>query len=199
MARLAYTPSCGLPAVRAGAPRLARAPPARLSRAPGRALRGRAPPGRGPGHLDPRRLRRRDARRGAAPRPASPGPSASVDPAHAHDAHGSRHGRELFGDRVTHAWLPWDYRFAARRFLARARPDFGVLLETELWPNLLAECHARRVPVLLVNARLSARSAAGYARVGAWPARRSPTSLASRRRRRRTPRASRPWARRTWR
>ena len=75
-------------------------------------------------------------------------------------------GRELFGDGVTQAWLPWDYRFAVRRFLARARPDFGVLLETEIWPNLLAECRASGVPVFLVNARLSARSAAGYARVG---------------------------------
>lgn len=74
-------------------------------------------------------------------------------------------GRELFGDSLTQAWLPWDYRFAARRFLARTRPDFGVLLETEIWPNLLAECHARGIPVFLVNARLSARSAAGYGRV----------------------------------
>lgn len=76
-------------------------------------------------------------------------------------------GREIFGDRVTQAWLPWDLGFAVRRFLARAKPAFGVLLETEIWPNLLAECHARRVPVFLVNARLSARSAAGYARVSA--------------------------------
>jgi 3-deoxy-D-manno-octulosonic-acid transferase len=53
-----------------------------------------------------------------------------------------------------------------RRFLARARPAFGVVLETEIWPNLLAECRARGIPVFLVNARLSARSAAGYGRVG---------------------------------
>jgi 3-deoxy-D-manno-octulosonic-acid transferase len=75
-------------------------------------------------------------------------------------------GHELFGDGVTQAWLPWDYRFAVRRFLARTRPTFGVLLETEIWPNLLAECRASGVPVFLVNARLSSRSAAGYARVG---------------------------------
>jgi 3-deoxy-D-manno-octulosonic-acid transferase len=54
-----------------------------------------------------------------------------------------------------------------RRFLRRARPAFGILLETEIWPNLLAECAAHAVPVVLVNARLSERSAAGYARVGA--------------------------------
>jgi 3-deoxy-D-manno-octulosonic-acid transferase len=74
-------------------------------------------------------------------------------------------GRELFGDRVTQAWLPWDYPFAVRRFLARARPSFGVLLETEIWPNLLAQCHAQDIPVFLVNARLSERSASGYSRV----------------------------------
>jgi 3-deoxy-D-manno-octulosonic-acid transferase len=74
-------------------------------------------------------------------------------------------GREIFGDTVSQAWLPWDYGFAVRRFLARVRPAFGILLETEIWPNLLAECHARGVPVYLVNARLSARSAAGYARL----------------------------------
>jgi len=74
-------------------------------------------------------------------------------------------GRELFGDSVTQSWLPWDHGPFVRRFLARANPRFGVLLETEIWPNLLAECHARGVPVYLVNARLSARSAAGYARL----------------------------------
>jgi 3-deoxy-D-manno-octulosonic-acid transferase len=74
-------------------------------------------------------------------------------------------GREIFGDSVTQAWLPWDFRFAVRRFLLRASPAFGVLLETEIWPNLLAACKERGVPVFLVNARLSERSAAGYARV----------------------------------
>ncbi len=74
-------------------------------------------------------------------------------------------GRELFGDAVTQSWLPWDHGPFVRRFLERARPDFGILLETEIWPNLLAACHARGIPVFLVNARLSARSAAGYARL----------------------------------
>jgi 3-deoxy-D-manno-octulosonic-acid transferase len=74
-------------------------------------------------------------------------------------------GRDLFGDGVTQCWLPWDHGSFVRRFLERARPDVGVLLETEIWPNLLAACHARGIPVFLVNARLSARSAAGYARV----------------------------------
>ncbi|MGE0357084.1 MAG: lipid IV(A) 3-deoxy-D-manno-octulosonic acid transferase [Burkholderiales bacterium] len=76
-------------------------------------------------------------------------------------------GREVFGGRVRQAWLPWDHGLFVRRFLDRARPAFGILLETEIWPNLLAECHARAIPVFLVNARLSPRSAAGYARVPA--------------------------------
>jgi 3-deoxy-D-manno-octulosonic-acid transferase len=74
-------------------------------------------------------------------------------------------GIELFGDRVDRAWLPWDAGFAVRRFLDRTRPSFGILLETEIWPNLLAECRALQIPVFLVNARLSSRSAEGYARL----------------------------------
>ena len=74
-------------------------------------------------------------------------------------------GREIFGDSVAQAWLPWDLGFAVRRFIARSAPSFGVLLETEIWPNLLAACKAKGIPVFLVNARLSERSAAGYARI----------------------------------
>jgi len=78
--------------------------------------------------------------------------------------------RELFAadaDRIDSAYLPYDYPFAIRRFLARVRPEFGLVMETELWPNLIATCAARGVPLLLVNARLSARSARGYRRLGA--------------------------------
>src|SRR5207253_1806784 len=53
---------------------------------------------------------------------------------------------------------------AARRFLRHFQPQLGLVLETELWPNLLAVCARRGIPVLLVNARLSQRSAARYAR-----------------------------------
>ena len=69
------------------------------------------------------------------------------------------------GDRnVVVTYLPYDYPFALRRFLRRFRPRTGILLETELWPNLMAECAAQGVPVMLANARLSARSASGYRR-----------------------------------
>jgi 3-deoxy-D-manno-octulosonic-acid transferase len=76
-------------------------------------------------------------------------------------------GRELFGERVVQAYLPYDLPWLAARFLARARPVLGVFMETEIWPNLYAACRARQVPIFLVNARLSERSARGYRRFGA--------------------------------
>jgi 3-deoxy-D-manno-octulosonic-acid transferase len=86
-------------------------------------------------------------------------------------------GRALYGDRVMQGWLPYDVPFAVRGFLAQFRPRAGVLMETELWPNLAAECQARGIPLFLVNARLSAASAAGYARI-AWLSRPMLESLA---------------------
>ena len=78
-------------------------------------------------------------------------------------------GREaataLYGERVIHAWLPYDLPFAVARFIARFAPRAGIVMETEVWPNLLRECARRAVPVFLVNARLSQRSAAGYAKL----------------------------------
>ena len=74
-------------------------------------------------------------------------------------ATGRETGRALYGDTVTQAWLPYDLPFAVEAFLAHFRPAAGFLLETELWPNLIARAAARRIPVYLVNARLSERSA----------------------------------------
>ena len=78
-------------------------------------------------------------------------------------------GREaaasLYGDFATLAFLPYDFPWAVRRFVAHFRPVLGVLMETELWPNLLRECRASGVPLLLANARLSEKSARGYARI----------------------------------
>ncbi|MBI5330592.1 MAG: lipid IV(A) 3-deoxy-D-manno-octulosonic acid transferase [Betaproteobacteria bacterium] len=75
-------------------------------------------------------------------------------------------GKELYGDQVHQAYLPYDLPFLVARFLRRAQPALGVVMETELWPNLLAACAGRGVPMLLVNARLSEKSAAGYRRHG---------------------------------
>ena len=80
-------------------------------------------------------------------------------------ATGRAAGRALFGERVMQAWLPYDAPFAVRAFLAHWRPAAGLLMETELWPNVVALSAAAGIPLFLVNARLSARSAAGYARV----------------------------------
>lgn len=72
----------------------------------------------------------------------------------------------LFGDTVERIYLPYDTPWAMRRFLRHYQPRIGLIMETELWPNLLAECRAAGVPVCLLNGRLSARSARRYAR---WP------------------------------
>ncbi|MDR1424616.1 MAG: lipid IV(A) 3-deoxy-D-manno-octulosonic acid transferase [Azoarcus sp.] len=74
--------------------------------------------------------------------------------------------KTLFGgeSRVLRVYLPYDFCLFVARFLRHFRPAFGVVMETELWPGLLAACRWRGVPVLLANARLSARSARGYGR-----------------------------------
>lgn len=69
--------------------------------------------------------------------------------------------------RVVQRYLPYDLPFAVRRFLCEARPLIGIVLETEVWPNLLFAARDANVPMLLVNARLSAKSLAKARR---WPA-----------------------------
>ena len=78
---------------------------------------------------------------------------------------GRETGEILFGERVLHAYLPYDYPAAVARFLDHFRPRLGLIMETEIWFNLLAGCAARRIPALLVNGRLSEKSAAGYQRI----------------------------------
>ncbi|MGH8565749.1 MAG: lipid IV(A) 3-deoxy-D-manno-octulosonic acid transferase [Gammaproteobacteria bacterium] len=72
--------------------------------------------------------------------------------------------REL-GDTVRRYFFPFDLPVAMRRFLGKVLPAAVVIMETELWPNLLAECRRQGVPVLLANARLSPRSYLGYQRI----------------------------------
>jgi len=78
---------------------------------------------------------------------------------------GREAGEQLFGDRVDRVYLPYDTPDAVARFLNHFRPTIGLLMETELWFNLIAGCRARDIPLLLVNARLSERSARGYGKV----------------------------------
>lgn len=70
----------------------------------------------------------------------------------------------LFGAAVERVYLPYDMPWAMRRFLRHYRPALGLVMETELWPNLIAACRDAAVPLLLVNARLSEKSARRYAR-----------------------------------
>ncbi|WP_415056493.1 lipid IV(A) 3-deoxy-D-manno-octulosonic acid transferase [Halopseudomonas sp.] len=79
---------------------------------------------------------------------------------------GSEQIRKMFGDRVGHTYLPYDLPWLQRRFIRRLRPRVGVIMETELWPNMVHEAKAAEVPLILANARLSERSARGYRRVG---------------------------------
>jgi 3-deoxy-D-manno-octulosonic-acid transferase len=79
---------------------------------------------------------------------------------------GSERVRALFGDRVAHVYAPWDLPGAVRRFLRRVRPRLLLIMETELWPNTLHHSSRQGCRILLANARLSERSARGYARVG---------------------------------
>jgi 3-deoxy-D-manno-octulosonic-acid transferase len=77
---------------------------------------------------------------------------------------GREAGSKVYGERVLQTYLPYDYPGAVRRFLKHFQPAFGLLMETELWPNLIAACKQRGVPLALINARLSEKSAHGYAR-----------------------------------
>jgi 3-deoxy-D-manno-octulosonic-acid transferase len=78
---------------------------------------------------------------------------------------GSDQVRELFGERVSHCYVPYDFPDAVRRFFDRVHPEIAVIAETEFWPNIFAECAARRIPLLLVNGRVSQASLRGLLRV----------------------------------
>ncbi|MEO7115137.1 MAG: 3-deoxy-D-manno-octulosonic acid transferase [Caldimonas sp.] len=80
-------------------------------------------------------------------------------------ATGRAAARELVRDGDEQAWLPVDTPGAVQRFLRHFRPVAGVLMETEIWPNLLAQARVARLPVVLANARLSERSRRRGARV----------------------------------
>jgi 3-deoxy-D-manno-octulosonic-acid transferase len=73
--------------------------------------------------------------------------------------------RDLFGERVSHCYVPYDFPDAVRRFFDRVHPEIAVIAETEFWPNLFAECRRRKIPLLLVNGRVSQASLRGYLRV----------------------------------
>ncbi|MBI6851887.1 lipid IV(A) 3-deoxy-D-manno-octulosonic acid transferase [Pseudomonas cichorii] len=79
---------------------------------------------------------------------------------------GSERIKAMFASepRIQHCYLPYDLPWAAGRFLDHVQPRLGIIMETELWPNHIHQCARRNIPVVLANARLSERSARGYAR-----------------------------------
>ena len=93
-------------------------------------------------------------------------------------ATGRAEGASLLQPGDFQVWQPWDNRLAVERFLTHFKPRMGVLLETEVWPQLMAAAQAKQVPVVLVNARLSAKSLAGAERM-AWLARPAYRALAA--------------------
>lgn len=75
---------------------------------------------------------------------------------------GSNQVQTIFGQTVTHLYCPYDYPGALRRFLSAVKPKWLVLVEKELWPNLLFYCHQNKIPVVLANATLSPHSFQRY-------------------------------------
>jgi 3-deoxy-D-manno-octulosonic-acid transferase len=78
---------------------------------------------------------------------------------------GSERVHQHLGDSVDHCYAPYDFIFAVRRFLRKTQPRMLVLMETEIWPNLIMQANAQGIPVVLINARMSERSARGYQRM----------------------------------
>lgn len=80
---------------------------------------------------------------------------------------GSAQVQALLGDQVAHCYAPYDFAWAVQRFYRRVQPRLLVLMETELWPNLINTAEQMQVPVVMINGRLSERSARGYGRISA--------------------------------
>ncbi|MBQ4797223.1 3-deoxy-D-manno-octulosonic acid transferase, partial [Pectobacterium versatile] len=74
---------------------------------------------------------------------------------------GSERALSAFGKDVYHVYLPYDLPGAMTRFLDHVQPRLVIIMETELWPNLITALHQRKIPLIIANARLSERSANG--------------------------------------
>ncbi len=78
---------------------------------------------------------------------------------------GAQRVKALFGDTVSHAYLPYDTPDAVQRFLERVRPQIAIVMETEIWPNLFRGCRKRGIPIVIASARLSEKSVRRYSRL----------------------------------
>ncbi|MDZ7276841.1 lipid IV(A) 3-deoxy-D-manno-octulosonic acid transferase [Pantoea eucrina] len=81
---------------------------------------------------------------------------------------GSERAQSAFGKDVHHVYLPYDLPNAINRFLDTVNPRLVIIMETELWPNIIRILHQRQIPLVIANARLSARSAKGYKKLGGF-------------------------------
>lgn len=79
---------------------------------------------------------------------------------------GSERAQSAFGKDVHHVYLPYDLPGAINRFLNTTSPKLVIIMETELWPNIIKALYDRKIPLVIANARLSERSAAGYKKLG---------------------------------
>lgn len=79
---------------------------------------------------------------------------------------GSQQVKKSLADTVSHVYLPYDLPCALKRFLTILQPKIVIIMETELWPNLICALKKRHIPLVIANARLSERSAKGYAKLG---------------------------------
>jgi 3-deoxy-D-manno-octulosonic-acid transferase len=78
---------------------------------------------------------------------------------------GSARVRVVLGETVEHVYLPYDVPSIVRRFMCRFKPKLAVIMETEIWPNLFAYCGENGIPLYVINARLSKKSARGYRKI----------------------------------
>lgn len=80
---------------------------------------------------------------------------------------GAAQVQRSLGDTVVHVYVPYDFPTYINRFLKAMQPRIAIIMETELWPNMIAACRAKKIPLCLLNARLSERSARHYQRIAA--------------------------------
>jgi len=78
---------------------------------------------------------------------------------------GAARARKLFGDDVEHSYLPFETPLAVNNFFAATSPQLALIMETEIWPNLYHACGKRRIPLILVSARISQKSVERYRRL----------------------------------
>jgi len=78
---------------------------------------------------------------------------------------GSDQVRNKLGDKISHVYIPWDLPNTMDRFYSNIKPRMALIMETEIWPNLLFEAKKNQIPVFLINARMSEKSANSYQRI----------------------------------